>query len=251
MLLTIGQLADHVGVTVRAIRHYHQRGLLAEPERDASGYRRYDAQAVVDLVRIKVLADAGVPLVKVRELLDADEAAFAEALAGIDRNLQSRVADLERRRQQLRVLLAGERLVLTDDAVTLLATLRTMGVSERTIQLERDGWILMTAMCPEVVAGWVRHKLAALADEEFRRLYRACDQALDWDPDDPRLEDLGRWMAEWTTSRSPGAVTDVEVPEASRAAMTAAEELMAAQVDADSPVWRRLGEIARSAQVGA
>ena len=33
-----GQLADYVGVTVRAIRHYHQRGLLAEPPRDASGY---------------------------------------------------------------------------------------------------------------------------------------------------------------------------------------------------------------------
>ena len=28
-MLTIGQLAGHTGVTVRAIRHYHQRGLLA------------------------------------------------------------------------------------------------------------------------------------------------------------------------------------------------------------------------------
>jgi DNA-binding transcriptional MerR regulator len=33
--LKIGQLADYVGVTIRAIRHYHQRGLLAEPPRDA------------------------------------------------------------------------------------------------------------------------------------------------------------------------------------------------------------------------
>ena len=32
--LTIGQLADYVGVTIRAIRHYHQRGLPAEPPRD-------------------------------------------------------------------------------------------------------------------------------------------------------------------------------------------------------------------------
>ena len=54
--LTIGQLAAHVGVTIRAIRHYHACGLLAEPARDASGYRRYGAQAVVDLVRIKTLA---------------------------------------------------------------------------------------------------------------------------------------------------------------------------------------------------
>ncbi len=39
-MLTIGQLAAYAGVTVRAVRHYHQVGLLPEPERDASGYRR-------------------------------------------------------------------------------------------------------------------------------------------------------------------------------------------------------------------
>ena len=44
-------------MTVRAIRHYHQRGLLAEPARDASGYRRYDGHAVVELIRIKTLAE--------------------------------------------------------------------------------------------------------------------------------------------------------------------------------------------------
>ena len=49
-------------MTIRTIRHYHQRGLLAEPARDASGYRRYEAQAVIDLIRIRTLADAGVPL---------------------------------------------------------------------------------------------------------------------------------------------------------------------------------------------
>jgi DNA-binding transcriptional MerR regulator len=36
-VLTIKQLADYVGVTVRAVRHYHARGPLPEPERDASG----------------------------------------------------------------------------------------------------------------------------------------------------------------------------------------------------------------------
>lgn len=49
MTLTIGHLAAHTGVTVRAIRHYHHIGLLPEPERDASGYRRYGAPAVAAL----------------------------------------------------------------------------------------------------------------------------------------------------------------------------------------------------------
>ena len=53
-MLTISQLASYTGVTVRAVRHYHQIGLLPEPERDASGYRRYSATAVVSLIRIQL-----------------------------------------------------------------------------------------------------------------------------------------------------------------------------------------------------
>ena len=56
-MLSISQLASYTGVTVRAVRHYHHVGLLPEPERDRSGYRRYDAVAVVRLVRIRTLAE--------------------------------------------------------------------------------------------------------------------------------------------------------------------------------------------------
>ena len=45
-MLTISQLAAYAGVTVRAVRHYHQIGLLPEPARDNSGYRTYNAAAV-------------------------------------------------------------------------------------------------------------------------------------------------------------------------------------------------------------
>ncbi len=48
--LTIGQLAEYAGVTVKAVRHYHRRGLLPEPPRDASGYRRYRAEDAIALV---------------------------------------------------------------------------------------------------------------------------------------------------------------------------------------------------------
>ena len=61
-MLTISRLATYAGVTVRAVRHYHQIGLLPEPERTYSGYRTYDAAAVVRLIQIRTLADAGVPL---------------------------------------------------------------------------------------------------------------------------------------------------------------------------------------------
>src|SRR5215813_14639753 len=85
--ITIGQLADYAGVTIKAIRHYHKRGLLAEPPRDSSGYRRYSAQHAIDLVKIKTLADAGVPLARVKELLAAAPDRFAAAITEIDHNL--------------------------------------------------------------------------------------------------------------------------------------------------------------------
>ena len=79
-MLTISQLAAYAGVTVRAVRHYHQIGLMPEPTRDGSGYRTYGAGDVVRLIRIRTLAEAGVPLARVQELLDATPEEFGEAV---------------------------------------------------------------------------------------------------------------------------------------------------------------------------
>jgi DNA-binding transcriptional MerR regulator len=60
--LRIGELAKLAATTPRAVRHYHRLGLLAEPERDESGYRRYGPQHPVGLVRIRRLRSVGMPL---------------------------------------------------------------------------------------------------------------------------------------------------------------------------------------------
>ena len=99
-MLTIGQLAATAGVTVRTVRHYHQVGLLPEPERDASGYRRYSAQAAVDLVRIRTLAEAGVPLARIDALLRAQPTEFAAAITDIDTALQAKIDQLTEHRRR-------------------------------------------------------------------------------------------------------------------------------------------------------
>ena len=242
-LLTIGQLADHCGVTVRAIRHYHRIGLLSDPARDSSGYRRYGARAVIDLVRIRVLADAGVPLARVGQLLTADPVEFAASVSGIDEALQKQIDQLERRQQQLAGLLAGDRLVLPSDVAELLDDLRSMGISKRGVELERDGWILLGVLCPEVVPGWVNEKRIALADEEFRRLYLKCDEARDWDPTDPRLEELAIWMVEWVASQQDQVGTGHVQTNAVQSGVMLVEQLMDAESANDSPAWKRLAEL--------
>ncbi len=204
-MLTIGQLADYVGVTRRAIRHYHALGLLPEPERTASGYRSYDAQAVVDLHRIKVLADAGVPLSRVRELVDAGSDEFRDAAVRIDAELRERIAELEATRRSLARLAEQGEPFLPPQVTRMHAELRALGVSERTLTLERDAWLLILVLFPGLADTWLTTQRAMLDDPGYRDLYLRTDEAVDWSPDDPRIEEIARATIEWTVVRRPRA----------------------------------------------
>ncbi len=219
-MLTIGQLAAYAGVTVRAVRHYHQIGLLPEPERDASGYRRYGATAVVSLIKIRALANAGVPLSQIGRMLEADASTFAEAVHRIDSHLSEEIERLETSRKQIAQLAAGDSLALPPEVTYYLDRLRQIGASKRMVEAERDGWILVTARWPDRVREWMPGKLAQLDDPQLVRLYRLLSELLDSDAreDDPRLEEAADIMAAMAeqayTSGAvlPGEVTRDDLP---------------------------------------
>ncbi|WP_280457755.1 MerR family transcriptional regulator [Nocardia carnea] len=194
-MLTIGELASYAGVTVRAVRHYHAKGLLPEPERDHSGYRRYDAGAVIELIKIRTLTEAGVPLARVQELLRAGEAEFAAAVSEIDRRLRAEIRERQRRREQIARLTAGDGLVLPPEVVGFLDRLRTLGVDERIVRFERDGWIPLTAHSPERIPEWIARKHQQLDDPRLVDFYRTLSRALDLPGDDPALTGLADSMA--------------------------------------------------------
>ncbi|MEU6113086.1 MerR family transcriptional regulator [Streptomyces sp. NPDC047117] len=217
-MLTIGELASYAGVTVRAVRHYHAKGLLPEPERDHSGYRRYDGRAVVELIKIRTLAEAGVPLARVRELLQADEGEFAAAVADIDRRLREEIRERQRHRKRIARLEAGDNLVLPPEVVEYLDLLRVLGVDERIVQVERDGWIPLAAHSPERVPEWVARKREQIADPRLVGFYLTLGQALDHTDDDPQLVGLADKLAAYVTEvadeRGEEYVddADIEVP---------------------------------------
>ncbi|MCO1593926.1 MerR family transcriptional regulator [Micromonospora sp. RHAY321] len=195
-MLTIGQLAAYAGVTVRAVRHYHQVGLLPEPERDASGYRRYGATAVVSLIRIRTLANAGVPLSQIGDLLEADASDFAEAVQRIDSHLRDEIERLETSRKQIAELTAGDSLALPLEVAAYLDRLRDIGASKRMVEAERDGWILVAARWPERVIEWMPAKVAELDNPQVVRLYRILSEIFDGDADDdPRMAEAADIMA--------------------------------------------------------
>jgi DNA-binding transcriptional MerR regulator len=190
-VLTISQLAAYAGVTVRAVRHYHAKGLLPEPERDHSGYRRYDVRAVVELIRIRTLAEAGVPLVRVRELLGASDEEFAAAVADIDKRLRAEIRERQQHRDRISKLAAGDSLALPPEAVAYLERMRELGLPERMVEGERDAWILVAAQLPESMPTYMALKRTQLEDPSLLELYRDLGTAaVDWDRDDPRLPAL-------------------------------------------------------------
>jgi DNA-binding transcriptional MerR regulator len=181
---------------VRAVRHYHQIGLLPEPERDASGYRRYGATAVVSLIKIRTLANAGVPLAAIGQMLEADAPAFAEAVRRIDSHLRDEIERLETSRKQIAQLAAGDSLALPSEVISYLDRLREIGASERMVAAERDAWILVTAHWPDRIREVMSSKLAELDDPQLVRLYRLGSEILETGTaDDPRLQEAADIMA--------------------------------------------------------
>jgi DNA-binding transcriptional MerR regulator len=178
------------------VRHYHQIGLLPEPERDHSGYRTYNAASVVRLIRIRTLAEAGVPLARVQELLQADDEEFAAAVDEIDRRLRREIRELQEHRRQIAKLAAGDSLALPDEAVDYLDRLRASGVSEAMVEGERDGWILMAARWPERMPELMADKLAQLEDPRTLRLYTLIDELHQKGMDEGRLNAVADLIAE-------------------------------------------------------
>ena len=102
MQMTIGKLATAAGVRIDTVRYYERRGLLPEPPRSASGYRRYGDEALRRLRFIRRAQALGFSLAEIGELLAlrAAEGQHAEVRAAA----RERLADVERRVRELQAL---------------------------------------------------------------------------------------------------------------------------------------------------
>jgi DNA-binding transcriptional MerR regulator len=122
----IGDAAAFAGSTPRAIRHYHEIGLLPEPERGGDGRRRYGYEDMIRLLWIRRMADAGIALDDIRDSFTGTTSAgdvSADGIAGILERLEETLAgqEAELRRQRTavrRMRTEGSRMGLLSDFVT-------------------------------------------------------------------------------------------------------------------------------------
>src|ERR1700760_3746544 len=79
-LLTIGDFSRMTYLSVKALRHYHDVGVLEPAEVDpASGYRFYTPSQVGPAQMVRRLRHPGMPLDAVRDVLRAPDAAGRDA----------------------------------------------------------------------------------------------------------------------------------------------------------------------------
>lgn len=101
------ELAERAGTTVNTIRHYHRLGLLEEPEREYNGYKQYEVHHLVSLLRIRRLADLGVPLSQIREVR-AGADSTPQTMRELDAELEESIRRLEKARADIAVILRDE-----------------------------------------------------------------------------------------------------------------------------------------------
>ena len=105
--LLIGEVAELLGITPKAIRHYEKLGLIEKPGRSESGYRLYTADDLLQLHRIKKLQSLGLSLERIKGILGesgsgVELGSVLEALFG---EVESQIEHLERRRAHLKRML--------------------------------------------------------------------------------------------------------------------------------------------------
>ncbi|MFH8412080.1 MerR family transcriptional regulator [Streptomyces collinus] len=203
--MRIGELAAVVGVTTRAVRHYHHLGLLPEPERRANGYREYGLRHAVVLARIRRMTELGLGLAEVRDVL-ADDAGkdLVEVLTELDEDLARQEEALRERRARLRSLLDAEGGVPAEGPVSpeLAALFAGTAHLSDSPMAAKDREII--AFLETAVPAEAREQMVSSIGEALGspgsvaragEAYALLDALAGAGPDDPRVDEAARALA--------------------------------------------------------
>jgi DNA-binding transcriptional MerR regulator/effector-binding domain-containing protein len=120
-MLTIGDFSRMTHLSVKALRHYHDMGVLEPAAVDPfTGYRSYDTGQVRSAQVIRRLRDLGMPLDSIAAVLAAPD------LEARNRELAAHLARMERQLEQTQASVAALRALLTGPAERPAIELRTI-----------------------------------------------------------------------------------------------------------------------------
>ncbi|MCA9718248.1 MAG: MerR family transcriptional regulator [Myxococcales bacterium] len=131
----VGELASATGLTVRALHHYEQIGLLKPAGRTSSHHRLYDERDVERLYHVLTLRDLGVSLAEIRRTIDGEGGALVEVLREHLARANRELERLTRIRDRLQRVCAHVDAPVDVDA--LLSAIEAMSRVERHVERRR------------------------------------------------------------------------------------------------------------------
>ncbi|MEV4382240.1 MerR family transcriptional regulator [Streptosporangium sp. NPDC049644] len=126
-LLTIGQLADRTGLSVRTIRFWSDIDVIPPTRRSAGGFRLYDMEAVARLDLVRTLRELGLDLDTVQQVLTR-QCTVADVARAHMRALDTQIRSLRLRRAVLRSIAQQES---TTEEMMLMHKLIRLSAQER------------------------------------------------------------------------------------------------------------------------
>jgi DNA-binding transcriptional MerR regulator len=201
--LRIGELAELARTTPRAIRHYHKLGLLVEPERDESGYRRYEPQHLIRLVRIRRLRSLDMRLEEIAANLGAEsvDVDMADALHALARDIETQIQRLgELRARVLDIAASG---TLSDPGAAWEAALRRRGILRPSVELpqaEQSAAQLIDALHPHGIQGVIDQTADLVADPALRQRFATLLRRFQALPDDASDEVIDALAADYAAA---------------------------------------------------
>ncbi|MGW2933826.1 MerR family transcriptional regulator [Streptomyces sp. NPDC001156] len=180
-LYSIGDLARRTGLTVKTIRFYSDRGIVAPTDRSLAGYRLYDIEAVARLDFVRTLRDLGLDLPTIRKVVD-QELSLTEVAAAHAEALAVQISTLRLRRA---VLTAVAKRGATPEETDLMHRLAKLSEDERRRLI--DDFL-------DAVFGGLG------ADPHFAGVRRSMTPEL---PDNPESEQVQAWVELAELSQDP------------------------------------------------
>ncbi|WP_030554911.1 MerR family transcriptional regulator [Streptomyces exfoliatus] len=182
-LYSIGELAQRTGLTVKTIRFYSDRGIVAPTDRSPAGYRLYNIDAAARLDLVRTLRELGLDLPTIRKVLDR-ELSFPEVAAAHAEALAVQISTLRLRRA---VLMTVAKRGSTPEETDLMHRLAQLSEDERRR--------LIGDFLDAVFGG-----LSGDAARAFAGVMRSMTPEL---PDNPEAEQVQAWVELAEISEDP------------------------------------------------
>ncbi|NJC72134.1 MerR family transcriptional regulator [Planosporangium thailandense] len=155
---SVGELAAATGLTVRALHHYDEVGLLTPTLRSSAGHRRYTAADVRRLHRVTALRGFGFTLAQIGQVLDDADLDVRELVRRQLDQVHDRIARAHRLRDGLNSVLTALDSAAEPSAPMLIQLIEVMTAVERSyipeeLQKMADNRRAMTAqLSPQQLA---------------------------------------------------------------------------------------------------